>query len=135
MATITLYVDSAHATSLTQQTVDTYCNFGQASNITNESYSVAANVGDTIEWVGQTNPASSNIINITKVKYENIAQSSNIFGGNGTIQGDNGSPEKVSATVQNGTDGEEETYQIFFNVNGGQQFNIDPKIIVNPTQS
>lgn len=133
--TITLYVDSAHATSLTPQTVDTYCSFGQDKSQTpNENFSRSVNVGDQVIWRGETTPPSSNVIDITQVKKENVPGSSNVFGGNGILQG-SGNPETVTGTVQAGTGGEDETYTIFFKVNGtGQQLKIDPRIKVNPTQ-
>tara|TARA_R110002167_G_scaffold130128_2_gene313600 strand:+ start:378 stop:1265 length:888 start_codon:yes stop_codon:yes gene_type:complete len=131
--TITLYVDADYATTLTTQTVDTYCSFGQnKSQTTNENFLRSVNVGDTVIWRGETTPPSSNVIDITQVKKENVPGSSNVFGGNGILQGI-GDPETVTGTVQAGTGGENETYTIFFKVNGtGQQFQIDPKIKVNP---
>ena len=134
--TITLYVDAANATSLTPRTVDEYCSFGQdKSQTTNENFSITVNVGDKVIWRGETTPASSNVIDITQVKKENVPGSSNVFGGNGMLQG-SGNPEAVTGTVQAGTGGEDETYTIFFKVNGtGPNFPIDPKIRVNPPQT
>ena len=134
--TITLYVDSGQASTLTQQTVDQYCSFGQNKAVTtNENFSTAASVGDTIIWQGQTNPASNTTIDITQVNQENVPGSHNVFGGNGTLLGA-GSPKTVTGTVQAGTGGEDEVYTIFFQVNGtGPNFRIDPKITINPTQT
>ncbi|MGB5237446.1 MAG: hypothetical protein WBM43_08645 [Flavobacteriaceae bacterium] len=126
--TITLHVTCAEVTN---QTKDTCCNFGQSSG-TNEEFNINVAVGDKIKWKGQYDgPATTPtpVINITKIQKE---RDSEIFGApNGVIQG-SGSPETVEGTVQSDTSGEDEVYTIFFNINGGQQLKIDPKITVQP---
>jgi len=125
--TITLHVTCS---SVTNQTKDSCCNFGQSSG-SNESFNINVNVNDTVTWVGQYDgPATTTptVVNITKIQKE---RDSEIFGkSNGVIQG-SGSPETVEGTVQNDTAGLDEVYYLFFNLNGGQQIRIDPRITVN----
>ncbi len=128
---ITLHVTCAEVDN---QNKDTCCNFGQSSG-TNEEYNINVAVGDSITWKGQYDgPATTppTVVNITKIQKE---KDSEIFGKpNGVIQG-SGSPETVEGTVQDHTSGLDEVYTIFFNLNGGQQIKIDPKITVQPRAS
>ena len=127
--TVTLTVNTAE---IAKPDVDDYCSFGQSSG-TNEDYTTVANVGDTITWQGASSSSVTDVVNIVSINYTG---DSNIFGQN-VIQGNNGDPETVSATVQNNTGGEDEIYTINFTVYNGTdqrngQFSIDPKISINP---
>lgn len=131
--TITLHVNTAQIAK--PNDVDDNCNFGQAANITNEDYTVSLNVGQTVEWVGvSSNAPTTDSVQITLIQDDSPG---NIFGsGNKNPPGNAQNGFKPSGTVQNGTNGDSETYTIFFNVYNGTTkrngtFKIDPKLQVN----
>jgi hypothetical protein len=127
--TVTLNVNASTANVITNENVDTYCNFGQTSG-TNEDFLITVNTGETITWEGEATPSSVNV-NITKIVYEG---GNNIFGGNGTVNGNGDTiKEKVIANVPSNAGGDNETYKIFFTVSNQRGvLNIDPKISVRP---
>jgi len=135
--TITLYVSESGIAqnAITQQNINDYCYF--EAGTANSDFNTTADVGDTIIWQGQTNPASNYVIDITQVKKDNVPGNQNVLGGNnGTLQGNGLSPETVTGTVQANTYSEAEEYSVFFKVNGtGTNFQVDPKITVNPRQT
>lgn len=128
---VTLNVNTG---SIVNPDVDAYCTFGQGAGVSNEDYTTVANVGDTITWQGVSSSSpGTDVVNITSINYTG---GQNIFDQN-VINGNNGNPEKVIATIANNTQGEEEEYTINFTVLNGNtrrngSFSIDPKIIVNP---
>ena len=125
MPTVTLYVDTS--VNLNPQNVDTYCNFGQPSG-SNEDYTTNANVNDSITWQGQSSTQSNVTVNITKIQYDG---GSDVFGA--SVLNGSGTPETVVGTVENDTNGDQETYSIFFTVsNRNGTFQIDPKMQINP---
>lgn len=125
---------SVNTGSIVNPNVDAYCTFGQGNGVSNEDYTTEANVGDTITWQGVSSSApATDVVNITSINYTG---GQNIFDQN-VINGNNGNPEKVIATIANNTQGEEEEYTINFTVFNGSNrrngsFSIDPKIIINP---
>lgn len=125
---------SVNTGSIVNPDVDAYCTFGQGDGVSNENFTTQANVGDTITWQGVSSSSpSTDVVNITSINYTG---GQNVFDQN-VINGNNGSPEKVIATIASSTQGEEEEYTINFTVYNGStrrngSFSIDPKIIVNP---
>lgn len=125
---------SVNTGSIVNPNVDDFCTFGQGNGVSNENYTTRANVGDTISWQGVSSSSpATDVVNITSINYSG---GQNIFDQN-VINGNNGNPEKVIATVASNTQNEEEEYTINFTVFNGStrrngSFSIDPKIIVNP---
>jgi hypothetical protein len=132
--TITLFVDTQAI--LEDKNTDAHCNFGQAVGISNEDYTIEAAVGDIIVWEGvSTSSPETDIVNIRGVNHEGGV---NIFGTN-KLNGDKGSPERVTGTVVQGAPGDEDKYKISFKVvsivDGRQRnktYHIDPKIRIRP---
>ncbi|SDW30533.1 hypothetical protein [Flavobacterium degerlachei] len=127
---VTLHVDTS---KISEKNVDSCSNFGQEPGISNEDFSTLAKVGDTIIWKGvSSSTPETDIVNITKVHHHS---------GNNVFKEDNmkghGHPEKVSAAVKKDTNGNHETYTLFFTVYNGEkkrggQYHIDPKLAINP---
>ncbi|MES2812768.1 MAG: AidA/PixA family protein [Bacteroidota bacterium] len=125
---------SVNTGSIVNPNVDDFCTFGQGNGVSNENYTTQASVGDTISWQGVSSSSpATDVVNITSINYSG---GQNIFDQN-VINGNNGNPEKVIATVASNTQNEEEEYTINFTVFNGStrrngSFSIDPKIQVNP---
>ena len=124
--TITLYVNTQ---SIDEKNIDEKCNFKQPKGVTNEEYTVALAVGDTVIWEGVSLDSKEDLVTITNI---DCTGGSNIFGGKG-IKG-NGEGQFVGV-VENDTNGEGETYSLYFEVFNGVKsrgiYSIDPKLQVN----
>lgn len=124
---------SVNTGSIVNPNVDDFCTFGQGNGVSNENYTTQANVGDTITWQGVSSSSpGTDVVNITSINYSG---GQNIFDQN-VINGNNGTPEKVIATIASNTQGEEEEYTINFTVFNGStrrngSFSIDPKIQIH----
>lgn len=127
---VTLHVDTS---KISEKNVDSCSNFGQGLGISNENFSISAKVGDTIIWKGvSSNAPKKDLVNITKVHHHS---GNNVFKDK-DLKG-HGHPEKVSAAVKKDTNGDHETYTLFFTVYNGEvkrggQYHIDPKLAINP---
>ena len=126
---ITLYVNTS---DIQNPNLNDYCNFGQEEGISNEEYTVEANVGDTIVWVGVSTSNENDQVLIESINHQGDQGGRDIFGQN-RLSGEGG---EVRGVIQSSTEGEADyKYMLSFRVlnNGeprGGVFNIDPKIKV-----
>lgn len=130
---VTLYVDTG---SIEKNNSAVACHFGQPEGVSNEEFTIDANVGDTITWVGvSTSAPETDQVNIRSINHEG---GKNVFGQNVLI-GDRGAPEKVVGKIVSTTGNEKRDffkYKLSFTVkNNGQNrngtFHIDPVIRVH----
>lgn len=125
---VTLHVDTGQITS---RNASASCNFGQEDGTSNEEFTIYVHVGDVVVWQGVSSSApDTDIVNITSINYQG---GKNVFDRN-VLQGDGGSPERVSGrVVAEAPESNKYKYTIKFTVtnNGakrGGTFQIDPKI-------
>jgi len=118
--TVTLHVNTAE---INQRNMSTTCNFGQAEGISNEDFTIEVNVGDTIIWQGVSSSSDTDVVDITKIKYE---RGTNVFNGeeyDGT--------STIVGKVLRETGGQDYKYILSFKINGKRAtYSIDPKVIV-----
>ena len=118
--TVILHVNTAE---ITNQNISTTCNFGQEEGISNEEFTIEVNVGDIIIWQGVSSTSDTDVVDITKIKYERGTNVFNIdeIDGISTVVG----------TVLRPTGNQDNKYKISFKINGtGATYAIDPKVIV-----
>ncbi len=124
--TITLYVNTE---SIDEKNIDEKSTFKQAKDVSNEDYTVNLAVGETVIWEGVSLDSTNDIVTITNI---DCTGGYNIFGSKGI----KGNPKgQFVGVVENDTNGEGETYSIFFEVFNGDKsrgiYSIDPKLQVN----
>ncbi|MDZ4716158.1 MAG: AidA/PixA family protein [Cytophagales bacterium] len=128
---VTLYVDTAR---IVKPNINPFCNFGQPATILNEEFTIDANVGDTVTWLGvSSNAPLTDVVNIVMINHEG---GKNVFDKN-VLKGDGKTPERVTGEVKYPTTVTTKyKYKISFTVinNGVQRngvFHIDPKMEVH----
>lgn len=130
---VILYVDTAN---ISEGTEKDHCWIGWPYNSKPiPEYSTEIDPGEWITWIGLSISSPNDIINITRIKHKH---KSDVFG-RSKLNGDGNFPEKVIGTIMNDTNGEDESYTIFFSIyngnNGGKRsgsFRVDPIIKVRP---
>jgi len=120
--TITLYVNTD---SITEQDIDSTCNFGQPKGVSNKDYTINVHVGDDITWVGVSSSGDDKV-RIKKIKYVSDTEILNSNEINNALFS-----KKVHGKVKNGKKGDVEKYSIEFKIKGNnKKFEIDPKLQV-----
>ena len=126
---ITLYVNTGE---ISKPDEFQYCYFeGQPEDSDSREYTIEVSPGDIIEWRGVSTSSDNDRVLITSINYQG---GDNVFDRN-VLKDTRDNPGVVNGVIQQGTNGFEEKYVVFFKViNGTRQrngtFQIDPKIRV-----